>query len=148
MLDQRLAVEWVRDNIAGFGGDASRITLFGESAGGSSVDFYSYAWTEDPIVNGFIAESGSAFILAATNVSDYSGWYNISEALGCGGEEAGEATVQCVRNVNATALINAVGQSSSGGISTTFEPVADGKVVFADNKNRSAAGDFIQKVRI
>lgn len=32
--DQRLAIEWVRDNIHLFGGDASQITIMGESAGG------------------------------------------------------------------------------------------------------------------
>jgi carboxylesterase type B len=58
LLDQRMVIEWARDNIHAFGGDPDRITIFRNSAGDASVDFYDYAWPSDPIVAGSIIMSG------------------------------------------------------------------------------------------
>ncbi|GAO18513.1 uncharacterized protein UV8b_06623 [Ustilaginoidea virens] len=44
LRDQRLALEWVRDNIGVFGGDAGRVTIFGQSSGGLSVGMHILAY--------------------------------------------------------------------------------------------------------
>jgi carboxylesterase type B len=52
LLDIEAAVQWVHDNIAAFGGDPERVTLFGESAGAIAIDAYTYAHPEDKRVKG------------------------------------------------------------------------------------------------
>ncbi|MCV5168852.1 carboxylesterase family protein, partial [Escherichia coli] len=57
LLEKRLAVEWVQDNIEAFGGDPTRITLWGQSAGAVSAGYFQSAYPTDPIVNAVIMDS-------------------------------------------------------------------------------------------
>ncbi|MBR0538319.1 MAG: carboxylesterase/lipase family protein, partial [Clostridia bacterium] len=59
LLDQICALEWVRKNIAAFGGDPDNVTIFGESAGAGSVSLLPLIEGTDGLFRRIIAESGS-----------------------------------------------------------------------------------------
>ena len=54
-----VALEWVKDNIAAFGGDPDRVTLFGESSGASSAGLHLMSARSQPLFRRTIFESGS-----------------------------------------------------------------------------------------
>jgi para-nitrobenzyl esterase len=57
--DQVMALEWVGDNVAAFGGDPARVTIFGESAGGMSVGTLLGTPAAAGLFHGAIAQSGA-----------------------------------------------------------------------------------------
>ncbi len=59
LLDQSAALQWVHSNIAGFGGDPSRITIAGESAGSIAVSAQMASPLSKTLIAGAIGESGS-----------------------------------------------------------------------------------------
>ena len=82
ILDHIAALEWVRDNVAGFGGDPNNVTIFGESAGGGSV----YSLLATPLAKGLFhkAISQSTWITSynVTNLSSHNGMTASAEARG------------------------------------------------------------------
>ncbi|KAI0113750.1 alpha/beta-hydrolase [Nemania sp. FL0031] len=107
-LDQYLAVEWVYENIAAFGGDPSRITIIGQSSGAVAVSNWAYAFKDRPIVAGTMSHSGSIFSFPLLNTTiAAANWNHVASSLGCG---ASASALSCMRseNISFQSILNAV----------------------------------------
>jgi len=69
IADQVLALEWVRDHIADFGGDPNQVTLAGESAGAMSVSTLMTVPSAKGLFRGAIAQSGAASTVVSRETS-------------------------------------------------------------------------------
>lgn len=142
LLDQRLALEWVRDNIGQFGGDASRITLWGESAGAYAVDGYVHAFADDPIVSGVIADSGNALLIdTVTDVgADSSQFSKIARHFGCTVDPVEE--LQCMQQVSEEDLKAYIQEGSAAKDNVSFGLIVDNATIFSNYSHRIQSGKY------
>ncbi|KAK9414771.1 putative Carboxylic ester hydrolase [Seiridium unicorne] len=109
LRDQRLAIEWVRDNIAQFGGDPERITIFGQSSGGLAVGMQVMAYGASAPVpfQQAICES-QALEPGITGNFTIDAMQAVVDAIGCNSSSLqSPETVACLRDLDTEALLNA-----------------------------------------
>ncbi|EMC94807.1 hypothetical protein BAUCODRAFT_141074 [Baudoinia panamericana UAMH 10762] len=154
LLDQRLSLEWVRDNIVHFGGDPSRIMIWGQSAGAASVDYHNYAFWDEPIAHAIFAQSGNVYNGAPITDPDHTNFTFVAQNVGCNYPNNATAELACMQNVDVDRIIAFMGGYQDNSSSTnptqpaiSFSVVADERIAFSNNTARYAEG-FVTKVPI
>ena len=115
--DQLAALEWVRDNIGAFGGDPSRVTIAGESAGAMSVCIHLASRRSRGLFSAAVMESGTCdsdtfFVPYEASVE----WSTLfANSVGCDGDDS-DAMLECLQSLPVEKLV----QPSK--VNTTTQP--------------------------
>lgn len=137
LLDQRMAMKWVRENIETFGGDSSRVTIFGESAGANSIGAHLMSANSAPYFDAAVMESGGLNIFSTQPLANAHRTFNAvldvssCDNVGClralSTDELKEVASKATQAVNAfssrDASIFGVWVSTVDGVELTDDPL-------------------------
>lgn len=106
MKDQVLALRWVQENVAAFGGDPGRVTIFGQSAGGASTGYHLLSPLSKGLFHKAILQSGTPmcrFAISTPGVARKRA-EAVSTMAGCYADTS-EDVLNCLRTLPAAYLV-------------------------------------------
>lgn len=151
-LDQRLALQWVADHIADFGGDPDNVTIFGQSAGAISIAHQMVyndgdnSYKGKPLFSKAIMQSGG--LIPAANITSQfpqTVFNGLTQAVGCKSlNSTGTQEIQCLRSKNPQDIRKAAVALGPVSAYLAYGPRVDGIVFKQDTYQTWSEGKFTQ----
>lgn len=138
LLDMIAGLEWIQNNISAFGGDPSKVTIFGESAGGIAVSMLCASPLTKGLFHGAISQSGGSF--GPTRPTTFPGenmkTLQQAEQGGVGyAQKIGASSIAELRKLDADKLPMGMGMGGAW-------PIVDGYVIPGDQFELYEAGNY------
>lgn len=138
LLDMIAGLKWIQKNIAAFGGDPNKVTIFGESAGGIAVSMLCASPQAKGLFHGAISQSGGSFGPPRPTTYPGENMKRLKDAENEGidfAKKAGVASIEELRKIDADKLPGGWGMGSAW-------PIIDGYVIPDDQYKLYEAGKY------